>query len=59
MGVSGEMAHWYTQKWVVTVVLAGTAGTGVASSSGHGDGIYQVWAELADGRVARLVIEFC
>ena len=40
-------------------LAAGTAGTGVASSSGHGDGIYEVWAELVDGRVARLVIEFC
>ena len=40
-------------------LAAGTGGTGVASSSGHGDGIYEVWAELVDGCVARLLIEFC
>ena len=39
-------------------LAAGVAGMGVASSSGYGDGVYDVYADVVDGCVARLVIEF-
>jgi hypothetical protein len=40
--------------------LSGTnAGSAVVFSTGYGDGVYPVYAELdEDGRVARIVIEF-
>jgi len=36
----------------------GHAGAGVAFSSGYGDGVYPVTAEIKDGRVSRIIIDF-
>ena len=39
-------------------LFAGIGGTGVVTSTGYGDGSYPVYAEMVDGRVSRVTIEF-
>ena len=40
------------------MIVSGIAGTGVAASSGYGDGLYPVIATYKDGRIKKLEIHF-